>query len=223
MPIERYTNKAFFKHWSVEMAYALGFFAADGSMIVGKRGNHYIELQSTDRNIMYAIRKALKSDLKMGIHTPKRSNHSTRYRLQVGSHEMYNDLVKLGFQPSKSKRMRIPNIPKIFIPDFIRGYFDGDGNIWIGIHNKHRAKPVNVMQAAFTSCSLGFLRDLRQILHDQGLGNGSLTDLSGAYRLQYGVHDSILLYHVMYDNLDSNLFLNRKKKRFETFIERMRP
>ncbi len=48
MPMHRTLNQDFFKTWSPEMAYVLGYFAADGSMIQNKRGGHFIEFTSTD-------------------------------------------------------------------------------------------------------------------------------------------------------------------------------
>src|SRR3989344_557095 len=52
MPIYKMKNEDFFKRWSSEMAYVLGFFAADGSMIPHKNGGHYIEFTSTDRILL---------------------------------------------------------------------------------------------------------------------------------------------------------------------------
>jgi hypothetical protein len=42
MPIHKKVNQDFFKKWSPEMAYILGFFTADGSMAKNKRGAHFI-------------------------------------------------------------------------------------------------------------------------------------------------------------------------------------
>jgi len=43
MPIYKTKNENFFKKWTPEMAYVLGFFAADGSMVKNKRGACFIE------------------------------------------------------------------------------------------------------------------------------------------------------------------------------------
>jgi hypothetical protein len=53
MPIFKTKNENFFKNWTPEMAYVLGFFTADGSMIRNKRGAHFIEFQITDKNLLY--------------------------------------------------------------------------------------------------------------------------------------------------------------------------
>ena len=62
MPIFKTKNENFFKKWTSEMAYVLGFFCADGNLTIGKRNNHYIEFTNCDKYILGKIRKALKSN-----------------------------------------------------------------------------------------------------------------------------------------------------------------
>jgi len=40
MPIPKTKNEDFFKNWTQEMAYVLGFFTADGNMIKNNKGAH---------------------------------------------------------------------------------------------------------------------------------------------------------------------------------------
>ena len=75
MPIYKTKNEDFFKKWSPKMTYVLGFFAADGNMIKNKRGAHFIEFQSTDKEILNKIKKCLKSNLAIGEYQPKNKNH----------------------------------------------------------------------------------------------------------------------------------------------------
>ena len=74
-------NKDFFKTWSSDMAYVLGFLYADGNISVGKRGNHYVAIYSADRYILVAIARAFGSTHKIS----KRSLSSgSVYRIQIG-------------------------------------------------------------------------------------------------------------------------------------------
>jgi len=41
MPVFKSINKDFFKKWSLDMVYVLGFFAADGYITVNKRGDNF--------------------------------------------------------------------------------------------------------------------------------------------------------------------------------------
>ena len=65
MPVFKDKNEDFFKKWSSEMAYVLGFFCADGSMITNKRGSHYLEYYITDKDLIFKIKKALGSNHKI--------------------------------------------------------------------------------------------------------------------------------------------------------------
>ncbi|MEK7144930.1 MAG: hypothetical protein AAB794_03715 [Patescibacteria group bacterium] len=58
MPMHRAVNQGFFKKWTPEMAYVLGFFAADGYMTLNKRGAHFWSIQITDKNILEGIKKS---------------------------------------------------------------------------------------------------------------------------------------------------------------------
>src|SRR3989344_4542443 len=128
MPVNKTLNQDFFKKWSSEMAYVLGFFAADGNMIKNKRGAHFIEFQITDRDILNQIKNLLGSNHKISIRD-RNKKWKKSYRLQLGSKEIFNDLIKLGMVPRKSNILKFPKIPDVYLADFVRGYFDGDGHV----------------------------------------------------------------------------------------------
>jgi hypothetical protein len=50
-------NVDFFKKWSTEMAYVLGYFAADGCMFINPRGSKYVSFTSTDREILEKVKR----------------------------------------------------------------------------------------------------------------------------------------------------------------------
>ena len=219
MPIYKAKNEDFFKKWSSEMAYVLGFFCADGSMTKNKRGAHFIEFYIKDLDLLKKIRKSLKSNHK--IKTRKRSG-LVAYRLQIGSKKIFQSLLKLGLLPRKSKRVILPQIPKNYLSHFVRGYFDGDGSVWCGfIHKYNRKKPVKILLTRFTSGNKSFLTALSRRLADeiQTAENPLIPFCSGAYRLSYSTHDSIRLYNFIYSE-DSELRLSRKKKIFEGLCSR---
>jgi len=201
------------------MAYILGFFTADGSMIKNKRGAHFIEFYIKDKDLLGKIRKSLHSNHK--IKTRER-NGWTAYRLQIGSKEMFNDLLKLGLQSRKSKRISLPNVPQKYFSHFARGYFDGDGSVWCGFQHKNdRRNATKVLSTRFTSINRNFLETfgtrLADLIHTSC--NPSILFYSGAYRLGYSSHDSVRLYNLFYSQ-NPKLYLLRKKKIFEKFMDR---
>ena len=215
MPIAKKVNKNFFKKWTSEMAYVLGFFMADGNMVLTKRGNHYFSFYSADRELLVEIRNFLESDHKLSKRTSENS-----FRFQIGNKEMFGDLCKLGVTPNKSKRMKIPEIPSKFVEDFVRGYFDGDGNVWSGYMNKARTNPTHALQVAFTSGCLEFLNDLLLILKKKGLQGGSIFKVKNkeCHRLLFSTLDALKLYQIMY-NVPHRSHLKRKRLVFQKFLK----
>ncbi len=213
-------NKDFFKKWSPEMAYVCGFFSADGYMTINRRGGQYWSLDIGDKFLINKIKKIIGSNHKIGIRSRGGGKYIT-YRLQVGSIEMCEDLRVLGYDERKTKRLCLPNIPQKYFSDFVRGYFDGDGNVWSGIAHKNNNKNTRSIQTVFTSCSRDFLDRINNSLCSAGIENGVLRRGCGDYyRLTYSINGSLKLYKFMYNGLDtSGLFLKRKKGVFEKYIK----
>ncbi len=224
MSVRRAVNKDFFKKWSSTMAYVLGFFAADGYLTLNQRGAHYWSIQITDKDILERIKKAVQAEHKIGVRTRK-GNEKILYRLQIGSKEMCNDLLQLGFIPNKTKSLAVPNIPRKYFSHFVRGYFDGDGNVWVGYIHKERKTKMLAIRTVFTSCSLDFLCLMRDQLETFGIDRGVLSRGKGNYyRLTYSIHGSLKLGDFMYTHRVPDcygLFLERKRSKFREFA-RMR-
>src|SRR3989344_4705862 len=182
MPIFKRVNKNFFKKWTKDMAYILGFFAADGYITLHKNGGLFWSIEITDKKLIMEIRKSIRSEHKITIRKGRNKNEKSLYRLQIGSKEMCNDLFNLGF------------------------------------HKKRKTQTL-IIQTAFTSASVNFLRQLQLDLFKFGVKRGSLYNSKRGYsRLQFSVGDSLKLYKIMYNN-NYYLFLNRKKVVFEKFIK----
>lgn len=213
-------NKDFFKKWTPEMAYVLGFFAADGYITVNRRGGQFWSIQITDKELLCSIKRTVGSEHRIGERLGN-TKEKTLYRLQIGSNEMCDDLRKLGFNERKTKSMSIPHIPEKYFTDFVRGYFDGDGNVWSGLIHKKRKRPTVNLIVAFTSCSRDFLECLHERLKTLCVTGGCLYKAKGGYlRLQYSAVDSLKLYDFMYNHKDfqkSGLFLERKRQAFEKY------
>lgn len=220
MPIFKRLNQSFFQSWSPEMAYVLGFFAADGSMIINQRGAHYLDFHITDKDLLFKIRKAFGSDHKIKKRKQNKKWHAS-YHLQIGSKQMFHDLKKLGLTPRKSKTLQLPKIPRKYFADFVRGYFDGDGHVTVCtyIRKNRNNKKYTVLHSGFTSGSKLFLKQLQKNLNIFAeLKGGSLTFLGKAYRLRYSIKNSLKLYNFMYNSTNNDLSLERKQKIFQKYI-----
>ena len=204
------------------MAYVLGFFAADGYITVNKRGGQFWCIDIKDKKLIEAIKDKIESNHKISV----RIRHDKKYisyRIQIGSVEMCEDLRRLGFSKNKTKSLSVPQIPNIYFSHFVRGYFDGDGNVWSGLIHKGRQTRSLAIQTVFTSCSLKFLEKLKDRLEKFGILKGRIRGKLNYFRLVYSINSSLKLYSFMYNSLSrSRLFLPRKRSVFEKYIK-MRP
>ena len=201
------------------MAYVLGFIAADGALIKNKRGACFLEIQSTDKEIVYKIRSVFKSNLAIGEYQPKHENHNRRYRLQIGSKEIFSDLLKLGIKPKKSKTIKLPDVPDKYFSHFLRGYFDGDGSANICTYKqKGRQKPSTVLNCGFVSGSKRILFGIKSKLAKMFVIKGGTLYYHQGYRLWFSIKDSLSLYRFMYGGSIGDLFLARKKMVFERYL-----
>ena len=216
MPILKKYDKAFFKVWSRDMAYVLGFLYADGNIIKSKRGTHFVSFYSADESLLQLIKTTLKSE---HVLSKRSSATGDVFRLQIGSKGWFEDLCLLGLTPNKAKRMMLPDVPNKYFADFVRGYFDGDGNVWVGHVHINRPTHTLTIQTTFTSGSFAFLDSLRSRLYRCGLSGGSLFRPKEANygRLTFSKHDTLKIYRIMY-NAPHRLYLERKKVVFEEFV-----
>lgn len=137
-----YVNDNFFdKIDSEEKAYLLGFFLADGNIILGDRCTKSyrlsVNLQEDDIEIVQMFRDFIIPDIPIKI--ANNQNKWAKHRKPVAwvrwtsAHmgKILQDLYNI--KPRKTYdhdfSMNFDLIPKEFVFDFIRGYFDGDGAV----------------------------------------------------------------------------------------------
>lgn len=114
-------NESFFKKWSHDMAYILGFWFADGNM--NKNGNTFSFCQhSDDKYLLELFRHKMETD-----HNLRKQKEC--FVLEIFSKKMVSDIISLGGKPHKSLDVKFPLVPLKYISSFVRGYFDGDGGL----------------------------------------------------------------------------------------------
>ena len=208
------------------MAYVLGYFAADGSMLLSSRGGYYIEFTSTDRILLEHVQSATGSVHKLNERTSdarRNPKWKPSYRIQIGSKKWFTDLSNLGFTQNKSLTLTFPDVPDTYLGDFVRGYFDGDGCVYFGEHfAKDRNKNRWVFHTLFTSGSFEFLQELWQrVMEIAGIKGGHISPKAkSGYDLVFSHADSLALYRLMYHTGEvSQLFLPRKREKLEEAIK----
>lgn len=214
--------ETFFDEWSEEMAYILGYFAADGSMYKNKGRGGYIAFYSIDLKLIKLVKKILMVSNKIEVR--QRKHWRTSYTLQIGSKNIFDRLLSLGFTPNKSLNLTLPNVPDDLFYHFLRGYFDGDGGVYYQkLKRNNRPNPTHHFHLNIRCGDRVFLENIRKKLNSLiNLRGGSLYFHSGAYSLAYYGKDVIELYSFLYPNQVVPC-LCRKRRQLEEGIKAMGP
>lgn len=217
MGIKYAVNEEFFRNWNHEMAYVLGYLYADGSMEDASylRGK-YIRVSSIDRQTILKIKRLMNSKHTIVTRIPSSQKRGTSYLLRIGSHKLYNDLTDLGLFPHKSLTIKFPKVPVKYLKDFVRGYLDGDGCVYLErAQGKKQKLIVKRLRVIFTSGSKIFLEGLHMALHENfAVQYGKIYDSHRSFQLQYPTSSSIELFRLLYKNVSSRMYLERKLKVF---------
>lgn len=126
----------FFYSNTAESAYWLGFIYADGCVSIKSNKVLSIALNSLDRPHLERFCDVLGLP-KTKIRDTQRVVKGIAYNaseLQISSKYLCKALIECGVVPNKSLVLKPPSldiVPYEFIRDFIRGYIDGDGTIFL--------------------------------------------------------------------------------------------
>jgi hypothetical protein len=197
---------------SEEKAYILGLWFADGSLHKNRYGVCAIELQEEDGYILDKIKNIIEYTGPFYFRKPRYNNKST-ITLSFTSHNIYNNLIKLGCTPNKSLILKFPDngiIPDLLLRHFIRGFFDGNGCIGYII------RKYNYHQIYFSVCSTtAFLDKLYNIFTEKFYYCGYIANKTtkNIGELRYGGKDIIIkILDWLYQ--DSSIYLLRKYNKY---------
>lgn len=215
--------ETFFDRWTAEMAYVLGYFAADGCMFRNPRGSYYIQFTSCDLQLIQTVQKLLGVSNAIEVQSRAASGHQTSYTLQVGSRRIFEKFRGLGFTPQKSLTLRFPLVPRTCLSDFVRGYFDGDGCVIFGRYRRRVRRPARIGMVQFVSGSRRYLAHLHSaLLAARVVAGGCLTRGGRAHHLQYSTSDTRRLYKFLYQR-NTLPCLERKREKFRRAMEFLGP
>lgn len=206
-------NDNYFDKQGPNMAYILGFWAADGN--VHSRENRLdLELASVDLEILEKIHKELQCERPIKIY--QCNSGYVKNKLYFWSAHIKTVFAEYGIVPNKtySKDFHAPyKLDKKFWIDYIRGFFDGDGCV----------KKYNSITFELNSINFKFLRDIQTFLKEE---YNVETEIATAhnnsgeqtlYRLYCYGEKAKKIYEKMYYSTDI-LFLKRKYNKWLELI-----
>ena len=123
MPPEARCDYRFFDTLETEIqGYILGFLFADGCNY--QQMSIDLELQKRDIEILKLIKEKLKVPSTI---SHRQSRNSVC--LKIHSKHLASRAAEIGLIPQKSFKLKFPDLPSHLIRHFIRGFFDGNGNL----------------------------------------------------------------------------------------------
>lgn len=206
-------NDDFFKQWSHEMAYLLGFIAADGCV---NRNYKLLTICLCIKDIkhLYKIKEILSSESIVSEYHCGKNNSA---RINISSKTLCEDLKQLNITERKSLTLIYPNIPDEFESDFARGYFDGDGCI-------HIEKSYNEFSNIKVSI-VGTSDILQGIMAAYAKSSGAVTGMitvnnkNHNYYMLHGTKSPIDFCNWMYEYSTDLTRLNRKYDIYIKYLE----
>lgn len=199
-----------------EKAYILGFLFSDGCMY-SLRPQVRLKLQDDDKYILEDIKRCLLYDKPLLYSKAKSARHKDQYMLVICNKYIYNALLNLGLFPNKTFNCKFPVIPDALHRHFIRGYFDGNGCIYVGLYKG--------ADNVFSEIKIVATTDICNSMSDIFYGAGISSTVRHDKRVKDGVdfirirrhEDMRAVYDFMYS--DASIFLYRKKKKFEKYFD----
>lgn len=152
-------NDNYFDVQSPNMAYLLGFLAADGT--VSKDNNRIkIGLSAVDTDFLEQLRAELQ--VEKPLLTYETDNGFQVSELIFSSATIKQRLKEYNIVPGKTYTFTFPEkLEKQYYSDFIRGYFDGDGSVSTAGASairfqicSYRKQPLQAMIDYFTECGV---------------------------------------------------------------------
>ena len=213
-----YKNDEYFKYQNSNMAWLLGFLAADGT-VSSSDNTIKIGLSSKDKEILERIKKELKIENKIVERTTKDGYDTVD--LHWTSKEHKQDLAIYGITPQKTFTIKPPKtLESKYYIDFIRGYFDGDGSVNL-IHSNGKVSALRWQICGATSEILQWIIDILYEQYNIPKVNihvdNSPSRKNNYYYFQYSTNSTKKIKDILYTS--DSLYLKRKKDHFEKIIQ----
>lgn len=215
-------NDSYFDNISTpNQAYWLGFIYADGAVMCNAETRNYelqIELNSIDKYILEEFNQELGGKHKIKDRTRthficnnKKPTTSSMSSLRVYSKRIVEDLIKHNVIPNKTLHNNFPIVSNELFWDFLRGYFDGDGCLYVNYESPKTKSAIHI-----TSAHREVLDYLHNILESEyDIDSRIYQETERKYRIMIFTHENIMKFlNGIYYSVDITK-LNRKYEKYE--------
>jgi len=212
-------NTALFRSDSEARYYITGLVLADGYI---SKVNHRIEiaLKEDDEQLLLTVR-----DLVCPGKSLKYKQKQKAWRLTIDNKEIYESVRQFVNELPKSTTLLFPyGIPDKYLPHFIRGYSDGDGNISVKYGRRKLKDGTLARYFGLRYRVLGskmFLSGLEYNLRRVGVAANQVNvhkkGDENVYYVEYGFSQAQAVLDYIYS--DATILLSRKYKVFTKISE----
>lgn len=192
-----------------DKAYWIGWILTDGC-IQSNNDNLQISLIKDDGYILNLFERDL------GISGHVKELFSDYIKFTLGSKKIRNDIAQYGIVPNKTLNLKFPkNIPEQFEMHLLRGMFDGDGGLTMGMttrfykhRNKSYTKPYQELSFTGTYDMCKGFQDI--ILKHIDISEKKILHNHSIYRVRWSNKEEIIkILDLLYEDCD-NHYLKRK-------------
>lgn len=214
-------NEEFFFEWSSDLAYVLGLLATDGYLgdKTGNKKAYQVQLVLTDKDIIDKVAKSIGYEGRIYHRTfensdPTKYHKKDNWGIKFGNKRVFNRLIELNITPRKTYDLIIPPIPDELFCHFFRGVFDGDGTLSISSNSR----TFKIISASYDFqngllCKIEEITGIKMNLYKSEYYGNPL------YYLAIGNYGDLnKLYKWLYEDNNGNLYLERKRSKFESII-----
>ena len=197
-------NDNFFDNLNNEKLWLIGLIASDGN-VANKFRFSISQSNKEGFKLLKYIKKLLKYNGKIYLY--KKTNS---YHLVISSQKIVKALSKFNIVPNKSLIYNLPDINKKYFKNYLRGYFDGDGCIYIK----------NLKQTKFiVACFVGtenFINNVNKILIFKGKTR-KIKSAKNLYEISFNGKKAIEFLTWLYS--DKIIYQSYKYKKFKSYLE----
>lgn len=211
---KHYHNEAFFKEDSRDKYYVLGLVSADGNLYNDNYKNKYkvsISLHYDDISLLKNINNLI---CNTNLISTRKNNKMSE--LVLYNEVIYNEIKKNGITERKSLSIKFPNIPKEYIKDFIRGYFDGDGSLTVSKIGNYKKLTIQFLG------TYDFLKGINNTINKElNISIKNITNTKSKIKcLRYYTLEAEAVLDWLYEDSCNNLKLYRKYNKYISYKKR---
>lgn len=200
-----------------DKAYILGLLYSDGHMLTNRK---QIRLKLTDIDLLEQVKTKMKYNKPLNDNKTLKETHKKAKTLIICNTKIYDDLNKLGCYKNKTFDCNLPNLNDEYLGDFLRGFFDGDGCIYVGKDKRND----NLVGEVVVISTNNFINDVIKYLNICEINASYFSDRNhdnriGKFRIRQ--HDSLTKFFMLiYGNItNDSIYLERKYNKYKQFLK----